>query len=104
MKQKITQFTTYHLVKSEDLNHHGTLFAGRGAEWFVESGFIAAANLVNPKNLICGDSDTIAAMCGGISAAFYKEIPQSIIDFTLNKLPKEFIDIINDFDKKYSNF
>ena len=25
------------LVKSEDLNHHGTLFAGRGAEWFVEA-------------------------------------------------------------------
>jgi hypothetical protein len=28
------------LVKSEDLNHHGTLFAGRTAEWFVESGFL----------------------------------------------------------------
>ncbi|NTU75550.1 MAG: acyl-CoA thioesterase, partial [Anaerolineaceae bacterium] len=34
---------TQHLVKSEDLNHHGTLYAGRTAEWFVESGFIAAA-------------------------------------------------------------
>ena len=31
---------TMRLVKSEDLNHHGTLFAGRTAEWFVESGFI----------------------------------------------------------------
>lgn len=53
---------------------------------------------------IGGDSDTIAAMCGGISAAFYKEIPQEIIDFTLSKLPQEFIDIINQFDKKYGNF
>jgi len=26
-------FSSYHLVKSEDLNHHGTLFAGRSAEW-----------------------------------------------------------------------
>lgn len=42
------------LVKSEDLNHHGTLFAGRTAEWFVESAFIAAASAVgDPKNIVC---------------------------------------------------
>ncbi len=41
------------LVKSEDFNHHGTLFAGRTAEWFVESGFIAAATLVKPKGIVC---------------------------------------------------
>lgn len=46
-------FTTYHLVKGGDLNHHGTLFAGRGAEWFVESGFIAASTLLNPENIVC---------------------------------------------------
>lgn len=46
-------YTTYHLVKSEDLNHHGTLFAGRTAEWFVESGFIAAASLTKPENIVC---------------------------------------------------
>jgi acyl-CoA hydrolase len=44
---------TTRLVKSEDLNHHGTLFAGRTAEWFVESGFIAAARLINPQNIVC---------------------------------------------------
>ena len=49
----IKDFTTYRLIKSEDLNHHGTLFAGRGAEWFVEAGFIAASSLLHPKNLIC---------------------------------------------------
>lgn len=49
----IQSFITYRLVKSEDLNHHGTLFAGRSAEWFVESGFIAASNLLNPENIIC---------------------------------------------------
>ena len=46
-------FTTYHLVKSEELNHHGTLYAGRTAEWFVESGFIAAASLTRPENIVC---------------------------------------------------
>ncbi len=44
---------TMRLVKSEDLNHHGTLFAGRTAEWFVESGFIAAATLLDPRSVVC---------------------------------------------------
>jgi acyl-CoA hydrolase len=44
---------TTRLVKSEDLNHHGTLFAGRTAEWFVESGFIAAASLLDPRKVVC---------------------------------------------------
>ncbi len=43
----------YHLVKAGDLNHHGTLFAGRTAEWFVEAGFIAAAKLTKPENIVC---------------------------------------------------
>ena len=46
-------YTTHHLVKSEDLNHHGTLYAGRSAEWFVESGFVAAAGLTRPENIVC---------------------------------------------------
>ena len=45
--------TTQHLIKSEDLNHHGTLYAGRSAEWFVESGFISAGNLTSPENIVC---------------------------------------------------
>ena len=49
----VKTFTNYHLVKSEDLNHHGTLYAGRCAEWFVESGFIAAATLTRPENIVC---------------------------------------------------
>ncbi len=41
------------LVKGEDLNHHGTLFAGRSAEWFVEAGFIAAASVLPSQNIVC---------------------------------------------------
>jgi acyl-CoA hydrolase len=46
-------FITHHLVKGQDLNHHGTLFAGRGAEWLVEAGFVAASNMTNPENTVC---------------------------------------------------
>ena len=37
------EYETLHLVKSEDLNHHGTLFAARAAEWLIEAGFTTAA-------------------------------------------------------------
>lgn len=36
-------YETLHLVKGEDLNHHGTLFAARAAAWLVEAAFAAAA-------------------------------------------------------------
>lgn len=43
-----------HLVKSEDLNHHGTLFAGRSAEWLVEAAFVAAASQHGrPQDVLC---------------------------------------------------
>lgn len=43
-----------HLIKSEDLNHHGTLFAGRTTEWLVEAGFIAAAAVHGrPQDILC---------------------------------------------------
>ncbi|MEG2070773.1 MAG: hotdog domain-containing protein, partial [Bacteroidales bacterium] len=44
---------THRLVKSEDLNHHKTLFAGRCAEWFVESSFIAVTQYLNPQFIVC---------------------------------------------------
>lgn len=50
---EITPYITHHLVKSEDLQHHGTLYAGRQAEWFVESGFIACAGLIPAENIVC---------------------------------------------------
>ncbi len=50
---------------------------------------------------IGGDSDTIAAMTGSIAAAFYKEIPQYIIQEVEKFLPQEFIKIMNEYDEKF---
>ena len=33
----IKTYVIHRHVKGQDLNHHGTLFAGRGAEWFEYS-------------------------------------------------------------------
>lgn len=49
----IKSFEIHHVVMGADLNHHGTLFAGQGSKWFVEAGFIAAANLASPENIVC---------------------------------------------------
>jgi len=50
----LKNYISTHLIKSEDLNHHGTLFAGRMAEWFVEGAFVAAASLYGkPENIVC---------------------------------------------------
>ena len=43
-----------HLIKPEDLQHHGTLFAGQMAKWFVEACFVAANRLVmKPEDIVC---------------------------------------------------
>ncbi|MCX6230908.1 MAG: ADP-ribosylglycohydrolase family protein [Bacteroidetes bacterium] len=47
---------------------------------------------------IGGDSDTIACMAGGIAAAYYKFIPDEIINECYNRLPAEFLEIINQFN------
>lgn len=50
---KVKTFIIHHLVKGADLNHHGTLYAGRGAEWLVEAGFVAASSLTSTENTVC---------------------------------------------------
>lgn len=44
---------TNRFVKGEDLNHHGTLYAGRAAEWFIESGLMAVSGLLPAENIVC---------------------------------------------------
>ena len=50
---------------------------------------------------IGGDSDTIACIAGGISEAFYKEIPEFIIDNALRVLPIEEIKLIEAFSMSF---
>ena len=50
---------------------------------------------------IGGDSDTVACITGGIAEAFYKEIPDWIIDNALQVLPAEIIKLIEEFSLKY---
>lgn len=49
----LKNYIIHRQIKSQDLNHHGTLFAGRAAEWFVEAGLIVAASLTSPRSVVC---------------------------------------------------
>jgi ADP-ribosylglycohydrolase len=50
---------------------------------------------------IGGDSDTIACITGGISEAYYKEIPDYIVNNVLSLLPTDFISVLEEFSLKY---
>ena len=42
------------LVKTEDMNHHGNLYAGRMAEWFVEACYLCAVQTPGlPGAMVC---------------------------------------------------
>lgn len=53
--QDLPRTKVSHLVRSGDLNHHGTLYAGRMSQWVVEGGFIGAQRAldVDPAHLAC---------------------------------------------------
>lgn len=44
---------TTHLVIGESLNHHDTLFAGQGALWMVECGFMETAGFLGTNEIVC---------------------------------------------------
>ena len=48
-----------------------------------------------------GDSDTMACIAGGIAEAYYKEIPEEIACKTREKLPDEFLEIIEAFYQRF---
>ena len=49
---------------------------------------------------IGGDSDTIAAICGGIAEAYYG-IPADIREYALTFLDQRLLDILNEFESIY---
>ena len=50
---------------------------------------------------IGGDCDTVAAMAGGIAFAYYKEIPDGILNHCLNCLDESLLEIYYKFKQIY---
>lgn len=46
--------TLLHLVMPQNLNHHGTLFAGQISSWLVEAGLLLACQITGtPEDIVC---------------------------------------------------
>ena len=48
-----------------------------------------------------GDADTMACITGGIAQAYYKEIPQNIVEDVTNRLSPDLREVLNEFNIKY---
>jgi len=51
---------------------------------------------------IGGDSDTIACITGGIAQAYYKIIPEDIVQGVLERLPSDMLEVIERFDEAFN--
>lgn len=43
---------TNHLIRKENMNHHDTLYAGRGAEWLIETAYMAAGDILQTNSIV----------------------------------------------------
>jgi ADP-ribosylglycohydrolase len=48
-----------------------------------------------------GDADTQAAIAGGIAEAFYRRLPENMVDAVRKRLPARFIDVIDAFRRTF---
>jgi ADP-ribosylglycohydrolase len=107
------EIKTY-IEKMFDYNLHRTLDEIRPKYYFDVScqgsvpeaiiAFLESSDYVHAIRLaisIGGDSDTIACITGGIAEAFYRDIPNELIDFVNTKLTDEMRKVVADFRGKY---
>jgi ADP-ribosylglycohydrolase len=48
-----------------------------------------------------GDSDTLACIAGGMAQAYYKGVPEEILQNVRQRLPADLLQIVDDFYQKY---
>jgi ADP-ribosylglycohydrolase len=48
-----------------------------------------------------GDADTMAAIAGGIAQAFYGHLPSAIVRGVRSRLPAEFLEVVDAFERAY---
>lgn len=48
-----------------------------------------------------GDSDTLACITGGVAQAYYKKIPEKIVNKVYTRLPESFVPVIENFNRRF---
>jgi len=106
IKKFITETFNYDLERKIDDIRPGYKFdvSCQGSVPEAIIAFLESTDFENAIRLaisIGGDSDTIACITGGIAEAYYKTIPENIIDNVINALPEDLVNIIEAFSKMY---
>lgn len=85
-------FTCDSIREKNEFNETSQVTVPQSLVCFLEStDFVDAIRLAVS---IGGDSDTIAAITGSIAEAFYKDIPEELVDFALSKLTGDMLDVV----------
>ena len=66
---------------------------------FLDSG--SWEDAVKKSISLGGDADTMACITGGIAQAYYREIPENIVEDVTNKLPPDLREVLNEFNIRY---
>ncbi|MBO7526186.1 MAG: ADP-ribosylglycohydrolase family protein, partial [Clostridia bacterium] len=97
-----TEKCTYNYMhENYDWNYNGNGGLAQNSTPQAIACFLISENFedaVRTAVSIGGDSDTIAAMTGGIAEAFYK-IPEDIKELAFEYIPHEFKTVITDFER-----
>ncbi len=66
--------------------------------------FLDSSNVADTIRLavsLGGDADTQAAIVGGIAEAFYRHLPETIVDAVRERLPPRFIEVVDAFRQAF---
>lgn len=105
VKKYITFTYNYNLDENIDLYKKEYQYTSNAKET-IRPALISLLNSKNYEDSIRnavsfgGDTDTITTICSAISEAYYKTIPNNILDKANSYLPKKFIDLL----EKFNNF
>jgi len=107
IKQEITERFNYNLNRKSDDIRKKYSFKVSCQESVPESiiSFLESEDFEDAlRNAVSlgGDADTMACIAGGIAQAFYKKIPEKTVLEAKSRLPEEFIEIIEKFNKKFN--
>jgi ADP-ribosylglycohydrolase len=106
IQHEITDRFGYHLDRSLD-DIRATYFFDVSCQGSVPESIIAFLESHDFEDAIRnaislgGDADTMGSIAGGIAQAFYDKISPTIIAEVHQRLPDEFLEIIDDFNDRY---
>ena len=69
----------------------------------IGTGTTDSRQITNQRTCPYDSSDTMGAITGAIAGAYYHQMPASLYEFGINKLPEDIKDIINKFDQEHGH-